>query len=318
VNRRSQISPPQLVRRSSSRSMKPPPPPLVRLEDVTYYYPAPERSQSVVADTRPAIDGISADFYRGEYIALLGHNGSGKSTLARLINALYLPNSGRVLVDGRDTRQPSARGSIRELVGMIFSDPDNQIIATVVEDDIAWGPAARGWPLAQIHRRVDLALAAVGLEQVRTEPPSLLSGGQRQRLAIAGILALEPDCIVADEPTAQLDPLARRETVELLHELCRTRGLTIIHATHLLEEAALSDRVMILDHGRIALSGTPAEVFTDLERLRSLRLNLPDVALLGEELRIAGIPVPFGTLTPEALLSALHAIHSRQAGRERN
>jgi energy-coupling factor transport system ATP-binding protein len=298
--------------------MEPLSPPLIKLEDVTYYYPAPERSESVVADIRPAIDGISIDFHRGEYVALLGHNGSGKSTLTRLINALYLPNRGRVLVDGRDTRHPSARGSIRELVGMIFSDPDNQIIATVVEDDVGWGPAARGWPLGEIHRRVDLALAAVGLEQVRREPPSLLSGGQRQRLAIAGVLALEPDCIVADEPTAQLDPLARRETVGLLHELCRTRGLTIIHATHLLEEAALSDRVVILDQGRIALYGTPAEVFTDLDRLRSLRLNPPDVALLGEELSLYGIPVPFGTLTPEALLSALHAINSRRAGRERN
>jgi energy-coupling factor transport system ATP-binding protein len=201
---------------------------------------------------------------------------------------------------------------------MIFSDPDNQIIATVVEDDVAWGPAARGWPLADIHRRVDLALAAVGLERFRGEPPSLLSGGQRQRLAIAGVLALEPDCIVADEPTAQLDPLARRETVEFLQELCRTRGLTIIHATHLLEEAARSDRVVILDQGRIALSGTPVEVFTDLDRLRRLRLNPPDVALLGEELRSLGLPVPFGILTPEALLSALQAIDSRQAGRERN
>jgi energy-coupling factor transport system ATP-binding protein len=295
-----------------------PPPPLIRLEDVTYCYPAPAMVEPVVPDTGPAIDGMSIDFHRGEYIALLGHNGSGKSTLARLINALYLPNRGRVLVAGRDTRQSSARRRIRELVGMIFSDPDNQIIATVVEDDVAWGPAARGWPLAEIHRRVDLALVAVGLEQLRREPPSLLSGGQRQRLAIAGVLALEPDCIVADEPTAQLDPLARRETLGLLHELCRTRGLTIIHATHLLEEAALSDRVVVLDQGRIALSGTPAEVFTDLDRLRSLRLTPPDVALLGEELRLYGIPVPFGILTPEALLSALQEIDSRRAGREWN
>jgi energy-coupling factor transport system ATP-binding protein len=201
---------------------------------------------------------------------------------------------------------------------MIFSDPDNQIIATVVEDDVAWGPAARGWPLAEIHRRVDLALAAVGLEQLRREAPSVLSGGQRQRLAIAGVLALEPDCIVADEPTAQLDPRARRETVGLLHALCRTRGLTIIHATHQLEEAALSDRVLVLDQGRIVLSGTPAEVFGDLDQLRRLRLNPPDVALLGEELRSRGIPVPFGILTPEALLSTLQDIDTRQVGRERH
>jgi energy-coupling factor transport system ATP-binding protein len=291
---------------------------LLRMENVTYAYPAPAVTDPVIVDTRPALDGISIDVNRGEYIALLGHNGSGKSTLARLINALYLPNSGRVLVDGRDTRQLSARGKIRELVGMIFSDPDNQIIATVVEDDVAWGPAARGLPLAEIRRRVDLALAAVGLEQLRGEPPSLLSGGQRQRLAIASVLALGPECIVADEPTAQLDPLARRETVGLLHELCRTRGLTIIHATHLLEEAALADRVVVLDQGRIVLLDTPAEVFTDLDRLRRLGLNPPDVALLGEELRSHGIPVPFGVLTPEALLSVLQARDNRRTGRERN
>jgi energy-coupling factor transport system ATP-binding protein len=294
-----------------------PPQPLIRLEDVTYYYPAPAPVEPVVADSRPAIDGICVDFYRGEHVALLGHNGSGKSTLARLINALYLPTRGRVLVAGRDTRQSSERTRVRELVGMIFSDPDNQIIATVVEDDVAWGPAARGWPLEEIHRRVDLALAAVGLEQVRKEPPSLLSGGQRQRLAIAGVLALEPDCIVADEPTSQLDPLARREMVGLLHALCRKRGLTIIHATHLLEEAALCDRVVVLDQGRIVLSGRPDEVFRDLDRLRSLRLNPPDVALLGEELRSQGIPVPFGTLTPDALVAALQALDDRRDGRER-
>jgi energy-coupling factor transport system ATP-binding protein len=282
------------------------PPPLIRLEDVTYYYPAPLVGEPLIPDpTRPAVEGLCVDFNRGEYIVLLGHNGSGKSTLARLINGLYLPTSGRVLVAGLDTRQPSARRPIRELVGMIFSDPDNQIIATVVEDDVAWGPAARGWPLPQIHRRVDLALSAVGLEQVRGQPPSLLSGGQRQRLAIAGVLALEPDCIVADEPTALLDPLARQEMVALLHELCRTRGLTIIHATHLLEEAALSDRVLVLDQGRIVLSGTPTDVFKDLDRLRGLRLNLPDVALLGEQLRALGMPVPAGILTPESLVSAL-------------
>jgi energy-coupling factor transport system ATP-binding protein len=296
---------------------------LISLEEVTYGYPSrgsekprawgPVRDQAADQEensaSRPALEEVSIDFLRGQYVALLGHNGSGKSTLARLINGLLLPTRGRVQVAGLDTRLPNTRRRIRELIGMIFSDPDNQIIATLVEDDVAWGPAARGWSRDRIRERVDRALLAVGLESVRDRPPATLSGGQRQRLALAGVLALEPDCIVADEPTALLDPLARGEVLTLLHNLCRSRGITIIHATHLLEEAALADRIIVLDRGRVVLTGSPREIFSDLSRLRTLRLRVPEIALLGERLRSLGIGIPVEALSPEALVKAWEEQH---------
>lgn len=271
---------------------------LIELEEVTYCYSD---------DRAPALDGVTLSIKRGHYVALLGHNGSGKSTLARLLNGLRVPTRGRVLVAGHDTRLPEERRHIREQVGMIFSDPDNQIVATVVEDDVAWGLAARGRPRAEITRKVEAALAAVGLSAMRARPPYELSGGQRQRLAIAGVLALEPDCIVADEPTALLDPRARAEMVRLLHDLHEARGLTVVHVTHLLEEAALADRIIILEAGRVALDGSPAAIFADLDRLRELRLVVPEVAALGERLRTAGLPIPTEAVTPDALVQALTA-----------
>jgi energy-coupling factor transport system ATP-binding protein len=275
---------------------------MLTLAGVSYRYPGAE-----VLTRPPALDGISLSVARGEYVALLGHNGSGKSTLARLLNGLLLPSAGRVLVDGLDTRDSPRRARVRERVGMIFSDPDNQIIATLVEDDVAWGLAARGYGRAEIAARVDAVLAAVGLAEQRHRPPHELSGGQRQRLAIAGVLALRPSCIVADEPTALLDPLARREMLGLLRGLHRERGLTIVHVTHLLEEAAHADRIVVLSQGRIALVGSPATIFADLGRLRALRLIVPEVALLAERLRLAGVPVPPETVTPEELVSVLLA-----------
>ena len=275
--------------------------PLIDVEDVTYRYPA----RGGIAPTSPALDAVSLRVAQGEYVALLGHNGSGKSTLARLLNGLLVPEAGHVRVLGHDTRERARRQFVRERVGMIFSDPDSQIIATVVADDVAWGLAARGLPRQVIAGRVDAALAAVGLTDARGRAPQELSGGQRQRLAIAGVLALEPACIVADEVTAQLDPLARGEILSLLRELNRSRGLAVIAVTHLLEEAALADRVIVLEQGRIALEGAPAAVFADLNRLRALRLVVPEVALLGERLRRAGLAVPTDALTPEALVVAL-------------
>ena len=275
--------------------------PLIDVEDVTYRYPA----RGGIAPTSPALDAVSLRVAQGEYVALLGHNGSGKSTLASLLNGLLMPEAGHVRVLGHDTRERARRQFVRERVGMIFSDPDSQIIATVVADDVAWGLAARGLPRQVIAGRVDAALAAVGLTDARGRAPQELSGGQRQRLAIAGVLALEPACIVADEVTAQLDPLARGEILSLLRELNRSRGLAVIAVTHLLEEAALADRVIVLEQGRIALEGAPAAVFADLNRLRALRLVVPEVALLGERLRRAGLAVPTDALTPEALVVAL-------------
>lgn len=286
---------------------------IIAIEDVVYRYPsttnAPTSSQAALV--APALNGLSLRVQRGEYVALLGHNGSGKSTLARMLNGLLLPTSGRVLIAGLDTADPANRREIRDLVGMIFSDPDNQIVATIVEDDVAWGLAARGYPLAELRARAAAALEAVGLSEAHQRAPNQLSGGQRQRLAIAGVLALEPACLVADEPTALLDPRARIDMTALLRRLNRERGLTIVHVTHLLEEAALADRIVVLEGGRIALQGKPSQVFADLDRLRSLRLIIPDLAQLGERLRAGGIAIPPDALSPEAFVAALDAALSR-------
>ena len=278
--------------------------PVLRLRDVSFAYPA---TAAATDDRDVALEHISLDIWQGEYVALLGHNGSGKSTVARLLNALLLPSAGQVLVNGLDTSSQEHRARIRELVGMIFSDPDNQIIATVVEDDVAWGLAARGLPAGVIAARVDRALEAVGLAHARHRPPHELSGGQRQRLAIASVLALEPMCIVADEPTALLDPLARRDMTSLLRQLNRARGLTIVHVTHLLEEAAAADRIIVLENGHVALEGSPSALFLQLDALRDLRLVIPELALLSERLRLAGIPIPATALSPAAIVRALEA-----------
>ncbi len=268
-------------------------------EQVTYRYP------TALPDSAPALNQVSLRVKAGEYVALLGHNGSGKSTLARHCNALLIPQEGRVLVQGFDTREPANRRRVREMVGMVFYNPDNQVVATVVEDDVAWSLAARGWSRAEIQERVDEALAAVGLEEQRHLSPNSLSGGQRQRLAIAGVLALRPACLVADEVTALLDPLGRREIQMLLRRLNREQGMTIIQVTHLLEEAALADRIVVLEGGQVALEGTPAEIFADLDRLHALRLAIPDVIALANRLRGAGLPIPPDALTAQDVASAL-------------
>lgn len=275
--------------------------PLIDVECATYRYPA----RGGIAPASPAIDAVSLRVAPGEYVALLGHNGSGKSTLARLLNGLLMPDDGRVRVLGYDTRERARRQFVRERVGMIFSDPDSQIIATVVADDVAWGLAARGLPREVIAGRVDAVLAAVGLTDARGRAPHELSGGQRQRLAIAGVLALEPSVLIADEPTAMLDPRSRVEISALLRQLNREHGLTVIHVTHLLEEAAAAHRVVALDGGRVALDATPAIAFDDLDRLRALRLVIPDTAQLIERLRAAGIAAPSDALAPDALVRAL-------------
>ncbi|HEY7350338.1 MAG TPA: energy-coupling factor transporter ATPase [Ktedonobacterales bacterium] len=268
-------------------------------EDVTYQYP------TAAPGTPLALDHVSLRVRKGEFLALLGHNGSGKSTLARHFNALVLPQTGRVLVDGLDTRDPANKRRVREMVGMIFYNPDNQIVATVVEDDVAWALAARGWSRAEIEERVNEALVMVGLEEQRHLSPHRLSGGQKQRLAIAGVLALRPACILADEVTALLDPVARNDIQSLLRRLNREQGLTIVQVTHLLEEAALADRIVVLEGGRVALEGVPAEVFADLDRLQRLRLAIPDVIALANRLRVAGLPIPLDALTAEDVASAL-------------
>ena len=268
----------------------------VSIEQLGYRYPDEENA---------ALTDVSLRISQGEYVALLGHNGSGKSTLSRIIGGLTQPTSGRVTLAGLDASAPANRARVRQMIGMIFSDPDNQIVATVVEDDVGWGLAARGFAHDVIVQRTHDALEAVGLSAVYGRAPNELSGGQRQRLAIAGVLALEPSVLIADEPTAMLDPRSRVEVSALLRQLNRERGLTVIHVTHLLEEAAAAHRVVILDRGRVTLDEPPAEAFADLDRLRALRLVIPDVARLAEQLRAWGVYPPADALTPEALIGAL-------------
>lgn len=277
-------------------------PPLIDFQRVSYAYP---RSGSTTTSGPPALREIHLRIYEGEYLAVLGHNGSGKSTLARHCNALLTPDTGCVLVTNLDTREVAQQRRIRETVGMIFQQPDNQIIATIVEDDVAWALSVRGLPAPLITERVDTTLRAVGLAHLRKQAPQRLSGGQRQRLAIAGVLALRPRCIIADEATSQLDPLARQEIVTLLHQLHREHGLTIIHVTHLLEEAALAERVLVMEQGQIVMQGPPATIFADLERLRALKLAIPEPLELAARLRAAGLPIAFSALTEEAIAREL-------------
>lgn len=274
---------------------------LIDFRRVSYTYP----HAGGASQAEPALLAIDLQVREGEYLVVLGHNGSGKSTLARHCNALLTPDSGHVLVAGMDTREASLQRRIRDTVGMIFQQPDNQIIATIVEDDVAWALTVRGLPAPLIAERVSDALEAVGIAHLRKQSPQRLSGGQRQRLAIAGVLALRPRCIIADEATSQLDPLSRQEVVRLLHHLRRTYGLTIIHVTHLLEEAAQAERILVMERGRILMQGRPETIFADLERLRSLKLVVPEPLELVARLRAAGIAISPAALTEEAIAEEL-------------
>ncbi len=276
--------------------------PLIDIQHVTYTYPVQAVSE---ATPQPVLCDVSLQIQAGDYVAVLGHNGSGKSTLARLCNALLIPNEGQVLVDGLNTRAVADRRPIRDRVGMIFQNPDNQIIATIVEDDIAWSLTVRGFARPLIAERVETALAAVGISTLRLLPPQRLSGGQRQRVAIAGILALRPRCIIADEATSMLDPLSRREIVTLLHQLNREQGLTIIQVTHLLEEAVLAQRIIVMEEGKIVMDGTPAKIFANLDRLRALKLAIPEPIELAARLRQIGYPLSADALTIEAIAQEL-------------
>jgi energy-coupling factor transport system ATP-binding protein len=266
------------------------------VQQVSYAYPGQPSA---------ALSELSLRVRSGEHLVVIGHNGSGKSTLARLCGGLLLPDRGRVLIAGHDTQDVTTRRAIRDSIGMIFHNPDHQIIATVVEDDVAWGLAVRGYAAPLIRERVTAALAATGIAELRQLPPHQLSGGQRQRLAIAGVLALQPRCIIADESTAQLDPLSRQAIVALFHQLNQTHGLTIIQITHLLEEAALAERVVVMEQGRIVLEGAPHDIFADLDRLRRLRLAVPEPITLAARLRAAGLPIARSALTVEAIAREL-------------
>ena len=265
---------------------------MIETKDLTYTYPAPEG-----ATNPPALRGVSVTIEKGSFTVVLGHNGSGKSTFAKHLNAVLLPGGGAVYVEGMDTRDERMLLEIRRRTGMVFQNPDNQIVANVVEEDVAFGPENLGVPTAEIRRRVDDALAAVGMEQFARHAPHLLSGGQKQRIAIAGILAMEPECIVLDEATAMLDPAGRREVIDTVRRLNRERGITVVLITHHMAEAESADRVIVMNDGQVAMDGAPHDVFAQVDRLHELGLAAPDTVELLHLLREAGMDVPLTGLT---------------------
>ena len=252
-----------------------------------------------------AVDDVNLDIEAGQFIAILGHNGSGKSTLAKHMNALLLPTEGAIWVDGMNTKEVPELWKIRQKAGMVFQNPDNQIIGTVVEEDVGFGPENMGVPTEDIWKRVEESLAKTGMTAYRKHSPNKLSGGQKQRVAIAGVMAMKPSCIVLDEPTAMLDPNGRKEVLEAVHELNRTEGVTVILITHYMEEVIEADRVFVMDNGKIVMEGTPREIFSQVEKLRELRLTVPQVTSLAYELRLSGVDIPEGILTVEELAGAL-------------
>ncbi|SFT47629.1 energy-coupling factor transport system ATP-binding protein [Lachnospiraceae bacterium XBD2001] len=254
-----------------------------------------------------AVDHVDLQVEQGQFISILGHNGSGKSTLAKHINALLSPSDGTLYVDGRDVADPREHLAVRQTAGMVFQNPDNQIIASVVEEDVGFGPENIGVPTDEIWQRVEYALKSVGMWKYRTHSPNKLSGGQKQRVAIAGVMAMEPKCIILDEPTAMLDPNGRKEVIRVAHELNEKKGVTIILITHYMEEVVGSDRVFVMDHGKVVLQGTPREVFSQVETLEKYRLAVPQATKLAYELQKSGLGIPSGILNREELLEALAA-----------
>ena len=265
----------------------------ILLKDVSFTY---EEAES------PALSGISAAIRPGEFVAVLGHNGSGKSTLAKLVNALYLPSEGNVVVCGYDTREEKLVWEIRRRAGMIFQNPDNQIVATVVKEDVAFGLENLGVPTEEMLPRIEQALSAVRMNKYAESAPHTLSGGQKQRVAIAGILAMEPSVIIADEATAMLDPSGRKEVLDTVRMLNRTKGITVLWITHFMEEAALADRILVITDGQIRAEGTPAEVFDRVGDMQEMHLDVPPMTALANALRQEGMPLPAGILTVEDMV----------------
>ena len=252
-----------------------------------------------------ALDHVNLDVKEGQFIAILGHNGSGKSTLAKHINGLLKATEGTIWVDGKDVSDEENILEVRQSAGMVFQNPDNQIIASVVEEDVAFGPENIGVPTDEIWKRVEHSLQAVGMTKYRAHSPNKLSGGQKQRVAIAGVVAMEPKCIVFDEPTAMLDPNGRREVIETAHELNKTKGVTVILITHYMEEVVGADYVYVMEKGQIVMDGTPREIFSRVEELKEHRLDVPQITMLAHELRMSGLDIPEGILTREELVQAL-------------
>ena len=277
---------------------------IIETEDLRFTYPANEDREPIYA-----LKGMNIAIKKGSFTVVLGHNGSGKSTLAKTFNAVLLPTEGKVCVEGKDTKDESLLLAIRQQVGMVFQNPDNQIVANVVEEDVAFAPENLGVPSEEIRKRVDDALRAVGMDEFVTHAPHLLSGGQKQRIAIAGVIAMEPDCIVLDEATAMLDPVGRREVLSTVHRLNKEKGITVILITHHMNEAENADHVIVMDDGKMAMEGTPREVFQRVEELRSIGLTVPDTVDLLDRLQKDDWNVPLDALTVEecadAIVSAL-------------
>lgn len=272
---------------------------MIKIDRVTYEYPNIEEKPF------KAVDDVSLNIKKGEFVAVLGHNGSGKSTLAKLINSLLLPTSGDVCVNEMNTRDEERLWDIREAAGMVFQNPDNQLVATIVEEDVAFGPENQGVPSEEIIKRVEESLDIVNMLEYRKHAPHLLSGGQKQRIAIAGVLAMKPDCIILDEPTAMLDPLGRKEVMDTIEKLNKEEGKTIVHITHYMSEAVRADRVIVMEKGRIVLEGRPREVFGQVEKLKNLGLDVPQVTELAHKLICEGIDLPSDILTVEELVALI-------------
>ena len=277
---------------------------MVQTDDLIFEYAKRDEEGNVIGSYR-AIDQVNLEVEEGQFIAVLGHNGSGKSTLAKHLNAILVPTEGTVWVDGTNTSDPNELWNVRQSAGMVFQNPDNQIIGTVVEEDVGFGPENLGVPTDEIWQRVEDSLKAVGMISYRHHSPNKLSGGQKQRVAIAGVIAMKPRCIVLDEPTAMLDPNGRKEVLRAVRKLNEEKGVTVILITHYMEEVVFADRVFVMDNGKLVMQGTPREIFSEVENLKELRLDVPQVTLLAYELRKNGVDLPEGILTIEELVNAL-------------
>ena len=277
---------------------------IIKTEHLVYEYEKRDEEGNVIGVSR-AIDGVDVDVTPGQFVAVLGHNGSGKSTFAKHLNAILVPTEGTVWVDGKNTRDPGELLPVRQTAGMVFQNPDNQIIGTVVEEDVGFGPENLGVPTEDIWKRVEESLKAVGMLEYRHHSPNKLSGGQKQRVAIAGVVAMEPKCIVLDEPTAMLDPSGRKEVLRTLKELREKKKVTVILITHYMEEVIDVDKIYVMDHGHVVMEGTPREIFSQVDTLKKYRLDVPQVTILADELKKRGLEIPEGILRKEELVEAL-------------
>lgn len=275
---------------------------IINIKNLIHEY----RTADEETETVRAIDGVSLDVEQGQFIVILGHNGSGKSSLAKHINALLMPTDGTIWVDDMDTRDGKLLWDIRQTAGMVFQNPDNQIVATMVEEDVAFGPENMSVPTGEIWKRVEKALGAVEMTKFRHKSPLKLSGGQKQRVAIAGIIAMEPKCIILDEPTAMLDPVGRREVIKTLHQLNKEKGITIVLITHYMNEAVKADKIFVMDKGKVAMQGTPGEIFSRVDEIKGYGLEVPQVTELGYMLKKSGLDIEDGILTVDQLLDQIN------------